>query len=466
MSKGTVVVIGSGAGGASAARRLVSAGWDVTLVDDRRWGGACLWRACMPKKALYHSARVAREIRAAEQYGVSPGEVTVDWQSALGWKWHAQETYADDQGKLLSEKGIRLLQGVARFASPDALEVSLTPEAGASDDEAPASPRTERIAFDHCVIATGSRPLMPDVPGVEQADASEDAIGYPELPRSLAIVGGGFIALEMACIFASLGTKVSVIARGPRILDMLDPELGAVVHRRLQAMGVDFYLNARLSAIEGARGTLQAVFEDPAGSLHRVAVERLLMAIGRRPDYSSLALEAADVALDSTGHLVLDAYTRTTNPKVWAVGDAAGGMMQTPVANYEGRYVAESIDSGHPAHADCSSVPICCFTVPQVATVGLSEKAAREAGHDVHVSRTRYEYLGAAIIEDERDGFVKVVADEADGRILGMQVAGPSASDVVYAGALAVRCGLTLAQLGEAVAVHPSFSEAVYWAGR
>lgn len=446
--KGNVVVLGSGAAGASAARNLQKAGWAVTLVDHGRWGGTCLWTACMPKKALYQCARVAHEVRGAEQFGVTCSSVDVDWQSMLAWKWHAQETYAGDQKALLSAKGMRLIEGDARFTAPNGIEVA-----------------GEQLPFDHAVIATGSAPVLPEVAGIELADTSEDALRYPELPASLAIVGAGFVALEMAGIFASLGTKVSVIGRGSRILDMLDPELAMAAHRRLQSMGVDFFTGGTLTAIEGHVGALRIDFADPAAAVHTVKAERVLVAIGRKPDFSALAPDRADIALDEAGHLVLDAHGRTTNPNVWACGDAAGGMMQTPIANYEGRVIANAIDSGHPGHAECSSIPVCCFTVPQLATVGLTEAAATATGHRVRVSRTPFEYLGQAIIEDARDGFVKIVADEDDGTILGAQIAAPNASDLIYAATLAVRTRMTLAQLGEAVAVHPSLAEAVYWAG-
>lgn len=447
-SKGTVVVIGSGASGSAAAKNLQRAGWDVTLVDHGRWGGICLWTACMPKKALYHCAQTARLVRAAEQFGVTCGTVDVDWQSMLAWKWHAQETYAGDQKALLARIGMRLVEGDARFISAEEIEVA-----------------GERIRFDHAVIATGSKPVMPGVPGIELADTSEDAIGYPELPASLAIVGTGFIALEMAGIFASLGTKVSVIGRGGRILEMLDQELAMAAHRRLQSMGVDFFSPAELRAIEGEAGRLRVSFADPAGTTHAVEAERVIVATGRKPDFSALDLPSADIALDDAGHLVLDARGRTTNPSVWACGDAAGGMMQTPIANYEGRVIAQAIDSGHPGHAECAAVPVCCFTVPQLATVGLTEADAAAAGHEVRVSRTTFEYLGQAIIEDARDGFVKIVADKGDGTVLGAQIAAPNAADLIYACALAVRSRMTLTQLGEAIAVHPSLAEAIYWAG-
>lgn len=441
-------MLGSGAAGSSAAKNLQKAGWSVTLVDRGRWGGACLWTACIPKKALYHCARVARETKAAEQFGVACGSIEIDWQSMLAWKWHAQETYAGDQKALLTAKGMRLIEGDARFTAVDEIEVA-----------------GERLHFDHAVIATGSRPVMPNVSGIELADTSEDALRYPDLPSSLAIVGGGFIALEMAGIFASLGTRVSVIERGSRILEMLDDELALTAHRRLQAMGVDFFTGATLSAIEGERGALRVEFADPSGALHAVEADRALVATGRKPDFSALDLGNADIALDDAGHLVLDPHSRTTNPNVWACGDAAGGMMQTPIANYEGRVVANAIDSGHPGHAECAAIPVCCFTVPQLATVGLTAAAADAAGHEVRVSRVQFDFLGEAIIEDVRDSFVKIIADKADGAILGAQIAAPNASDLIYAATLAVRTRMTLAQLGEAIAVHPSLAEGIYWAG-
>ncbi|MBI5232273.1 MAG: NAD(P)/FAD-dependent oxidoreductase [Coriobacteriales bacterium] len=445
--KGSAFVIGSGAAGRAAARTLARSGWSVRMAEHAKVGGTCLWTGCTPKKALFVSAESARNARRMESLGVSCTNISVDWQGVLAWKWHSQETFAGDQEALAAQSGIEIITGTARFVSPSEVEVE-----GA------------RYRADQFVIATGSRPLVPqDLPGHELVDTSDDALRFPELPSSLVIVGGGFVAMEMAGIFASFGTKVTMLVRASRPLEMLDADLAAVAVRRLESMGVVVHTGATLTSIDGARGQLAARFTDALGATRSVAAERVLMATGRRPEFGMLDLEAAGVELEN-GRIVHDAFQRTTNPNVWVAGDAAGGVMQTPIANMEGRTVAMSIASGEPTPPDCRAVPITVFTVPQLATVGMTEDQAAAANRAVDVHRIEFDDISSAIIEDERDGFAKLVLDDADGAILGAQMAGPTACDCIYSAAVAVRAGWKVTDLAALPAVHPSFAEAFYYA--
>ena len=443
---GKVVIVGSGAAGSAAARTLVSAGWDVTVIERDRVGGTCLWRGCMPKKALYNAARGRRNAVRGEMFGLS-GAQDFDWQSVLAWKWHSQETYAGDQEAGFTERGVRLLKGQARFVATDAIEVA-----------------GERIPFDHAIIASGSTPVMPPIDGIDLADTSNDALGYPEPPASLLVVGGGFIGLEMATVYASFGTEVTVITSAVRPLEMLDEEVSSIPIRRLERMGVTFHTSCRLEALSGSPGAVTATFSDEGGNPQSRTWERVLVATGRRPALEDLDLHEAGVDVDGHGRLVLDTSQRSTNPRVWAVGDAAGGMMQTPIANYQGRTVATSIHSGSALEPDDSMIPTCLFTTPQIAQVGLSEAEAHVAGIEVDVGRASFEFLGAAVIEDERDGLVKLIFAAEDGRLVGAHIAGPTASDLVYAMAVAMRCGATRDTLRATVGIHPAFCEALNWA--
>jgi len=446
--KGTCVVIGAGSAGSACARSLTREHWRVVQVERDRWGGTCLWRGCIPKKALYQSAATARTVRNAEQFGVLTTGSAIDWSGVLAWKWHAQETFAGDQEAIAAKHSIEMVRGSARFVSPTEVDVE-----GCS------------FSADHVVIATGSEPVRPQIAGSELADVSEDALRYDSVPESLVIIGGGFIALEMAGIFASFGTKVAVVTRGPRILEMLDEELAEVARRHLAGLGVAFATGCVLKAISGTAGALVVSLSDAAGDTRTLSSAKVLLATGRRPALDGLDLQAAGVETDGHGHLVVDEYLRTTNPQVWAVGDAAGGMMQTPVANLEGRTVARSIAGGVNLHADCSAMPVTCFTVPQLSSVGLTEEAARAKGLSVRVNKTTLDEVGAPIIEDATDGFTKLVIEDATGVVLGVQSAGPSASDIIYSAAMAMKAGFTAEQIGQVVAVHPSHSEALYYGG-
>jgi len=444
---GTAVVIGSGAAGTSAARTLAASGWDVTVVERGRVGGTCLWHGCMPKKALYNAARARRLAGRAEMFGLLFPSLDFDWQTVLAWKWHVQETYAGDQEAGLEERGIRLVRGDATFVAPDAVAVGET-----------------RLAFDHAVVATGSQPARPAVAGIELADTSDQAMGWPAPPTSLMVIGGGFVGVELATIFASFGTEVTILTDAPRLLHMLDEDVARIAAARLERAGVTVRTCCTLQALDGTPGELTVSYAEGSGPVSRTVFERVLVATGRRPALESLDLSAAGVDLDERGRPVLDGSLRTSNPRIWFAGDAAGGMMQTPAANYMGRTVAASIVSGKPLTVDTSLIPTCLFTTPQVAQVGMSEQAARDAGHDVDVTRVPFEFLGAAVIEDERDGLVKFVFDARSDRLLGAHIAGPTASDLVYALAVAMRCGATRATLKDAIAIHPAYCEALNWA--
>lgn len=445
--KGSVLVIGSGAAGQGAARVLARSGWDVTVAESGKPGGTCLWNGCMPKKALSHAADIRRLIGDVEQYGLGACDPGYDWPGVLAWKWHAQETYAGDQERIMAGYGIRLVKESARFSSPDEVSVG--------DD---------LISPDHVVIATGSHTIMPPIPGIELADTSDDLLGYPSPPTSLLVVGGGFIGLEFAAIYAAFGTRVTVVTAADRVLEMLDPDTVAVAVRRLEHAGVEFKTGCRIESLSGSRTAITARVTEGELPAREFYADRVLMAVGRAPSLSGLDLDAAGVETDGHGHLVLDRFFRTTNPRVWAAGDAAGGMMQTPVASLEGKTVAESIDSGTPVAADCTVVPTTCFTDPPLAQVGMTEAAAARAGIAYRVALQRFDVLGTAIIDDERDGLVKLLFAVDDDRLLGAHIAGPNAAELAYAAAMALAHGATASTIRRVPGIHPAYSEALAWA--
>lgn len=444
---GRVVVVGSGAAGSGAARTLAASGWEVVVVERGKVGGTCLWHGCMPKKSLFTSARARRETLEVDDFGVTASDGSYDWQAVLSWKWHSQETYAGDQEGILTDQGIRLVKGSARFVAEDTIAIG-----------------DERIVFDHAVIATGSQAVLPALEGIELADTSAEALGFIEVPASLLVVGGGFIGLEFAGIFASFGSQVTVVTSGSRPLEMVDADVAAVALRHLERLGVAFHAGCRMKELSGIPGNIRAQFTDETGMLRDSVHDRVLIAVGRRPAIDDLDVTAASVEVDGYGHVVHDPYLRTTNPRVWIAGDAAGGMMQTPVASYEGRTIAQSIDTGIPVLPDCRAIPTTVFTIPPLAQVGLSEEAAKVQGLDVRVATSTFEYSGAAIIENQRDGLIKYVFSKEDDRLLGAQIAGPSAADLIYAPALALKLGAKASDLQGTLGIHPAYSEVLNWA--
>lgn len=437
-----VLVIGSGAAGTACARHLAEAGVRVAVVENDKLGGTCLWRGCMPKKALYHAAETYLAAADADEFGVACERHSFDWESVLAWKWHAQETYAGDQARMFAEHGIEVVLGTARFEAPLKVRVD-----------------GRLIEPTDIVLACGSAPTIPPIPGAECADTSVEALHYTAVPSSLVIVGGGYIAFEFAGIYAAFGTRVTVLVRGERLLDGSDPEIVAIARKRLEGMGVRFRLGTRVGALEcadeGARVDLEGG--------ETLEAERVLLATGRHSRVVELDPRAGGLAIDDGGRLVLDPLGRTSDPHVWAAGDARGGEMHTPLANAEGRHVAEAMLGEVSEPLDTRALSTAVFAFPQLAQVGMTEAQAQAAGMAHVVHRQPFGAIGAAVITDERDGLVKVVSAE-DGRILGAQIAAPEAADLIYAFALAVRGGLTLDDVKHAPGIHPAYAQALEWA--
>lgn len=441
-----VLVIGAGTAGTQCARILARGGASVVVAEPDRLGGTCPWRGCIPKKALYQAATMHRQARAAETFGTVTGEVSVDWPGVLAWKWHAQETYAGDQEALLAQLGITLIREPAHFIAPGRLAVG------------------ERIMSpEHVVIATGSAPLGLPVPGGPLADSSDEALRYASLPESLAIVGSGYIAMEFAGIFASFGTRVTILSRTNTFLASFDQDSVAIAVAALKDLGVTFLTEANVTSITGKPGALKLKYADGHEAEHTLAAERVLAAIGRSPSLEALELGLAGIELDMRGRPVLDSALRTSNRTIFVAGDAASLEQHTPIAAIHGRAVAASILGQRTVEPDVKAHPFACFTVPQLAQAGLTEAQASEADIRHAVHQATYEYAGAAIVDDVRHGLIKLITEETSDVVIGAHIAGQGASDLIYPLSLAIRTGATRADLGRTYGVHPSFSELVNW---
>ena len=366
----------------------------MTVIERGALGGNCVWHGCVPKKALYTAAQTRLAATEAARMGFSPGPPDLDWARLMAWRQEVQQTYAGDQEGILTGLGVTVVHGESRFVSPS---------------EVLAGDRV--FSAHHIVVSTGSRASRPPIPGAELMDTSDDALQYPERPSSLVIVGGGYIAMEFAGIYAALGVEVTVVLRGKDVLKPFEPEAAAVARRGLESLGVRFVEEARLEAVEGLPGELRVALALPEGP-RELRAARVLAATGRRPDLGGLDLAAGGVDVDEHGRPMLDRFLRSrSNPRVWVAGDAAGGVELTPVASLEGEALARSIVDGEPVEPDLALVPSTCFTVPEVARVGLGEAELAARGRPYQVARGDFEYVAQAIIAGRRDGLVKLLAE-------------------------------------------------------
>ncbi len=447
----SVVVIGGGPGGYVAALRAAQLGAQVTLVEADCLGGVCVNVGCIPTKALLWSAEVYHLVGQAAQFGVRVGNPEVDWPAMQARKGEVVKKLAGGVRVLLDRAGVKTVAGRARFVGPGEVAV----EAASGE---------QRLGADRYIIATGSSPLrLPisglDLPGVLDSTA---ALSLPALPASLLVVGGGAVGLEFATLFATLGVKVTVVEMLPRLAPLADADVGQALRTALAIQGVKVHVNTRITGLEAADGGLVARLQGPQGELS-VEAEKALLAAGRRPNVDGLGLEAAGITFDRKG-IQVDERMATSVPNVYAIGDVVGGTMLAHVAMHQGTVAVENA-LGHSARMRYNAVPSCIFSRPEAASVGLTEEAARQQGHDVRIGRFPFNGNGKALAQGEVEGFVKVVAEARYGAVLGMHVVGPHASDLILEGALGLTLETTLDEVAETIHAHPTLGEAVAEAG-
>lgn len=442
-----IAVIGAGPGGYVAALRAAQLGAKVVLVEKGKLGGVCLNWGCIPTKTLLRTAEVLNLARDAAEYGVVVGEVRLDWAAAQKRKETVVRRLTGGIKFLLEKAGVQLLPGTARFISPSTLEV--TAEMG-----------QERVEAKNYVVATGSRPVSLPIPGLEGPGVltSDDALALDALPASLLIIGAGPIGVEFATLFRACGVQVTVVELLPRVLPTLDADLGAEIERALKKAKVAVHTASRVSKVAASNGKYAVTIQGEK-QITTVEVDKILVAVGRRPNVEELGLDSIGVQVEKTG-IKVDEFLRTNVPHIYAVGDVAGGILLAHVAMHEGVVAAENA-MGLQRAMNYAAVPSCVFTTPEVASVGLSEEQAQQQGYDLRVGKFPFRANGKALAQGEPDGLVKIVAEGKYGQILGVHIVGPHASDLIQEGTLALTLEATLDELEVAIHPHPTLSEAV-----
>lgn len=445
-----LAIVGGGMGGYVAAVRAAQLGMSVTLVERDRVGGTCLHRGCIPSKSYLRTAELVREVGKASEFGVRTSEPVLDWEQARNRKNKLVQTlFAGVQG-LIRKNGVELIHGSGTVGQ-DGGELIVR-----------ADGRT--IPARHVLVATGSRPETLGLAADNRCIMTSDqAIERSGLPASVIIAGGGTIGMEWASLYRDCGVDVTVVEASSAVLPAEDEEIGKELRRLFERRGVRFLTNARVDAAAVARdgsGVRVPIAQEGAGQPIVLRAEALLVAVGRRPCVEGLGLEA--LGLDPAGKfLPVDGFQRTPIPRVYAAGDVCGGGLAHAAA-LQGVIAAEHMAGLAPRPFDPDAIPKCTYTFPEAAGVGLTEAAARLRGIDVRTGRFPFRAVGKALVAGDFEGFAKIVADAGSGKIVGVHIVGPHATELIAEGGLALAGGLGLSQWGLSVRPHPSLSEVLH----
>jgi dihydrolipoamide dehydrogenase len=442
-----VLVLGAGPGGYAAAFRAADLGLDVTLVsDEARLGGVCLLRGCIPSKALLSLAELAFAASEADEMGLNLGQARWELERVRAWKDGVVDRLSRGLAKLCERRGIQLLRGRGRFGGPNRLLLSHS--------------EYSSVELRHAIIATGSRPFAP--PGLEvhpdgRVMDSSGALELPDIPERLLVVGGGYVGLELGSVYAALGSRVTLVEMTDRLMGGTDPDLVEPLHGHLDALFEDIRLETRVVGTEEREDEVTVRLENGDGS-EETTFDRVLVAIGRRPNTEDLGLEEAGIETDEAGFIRVDGERRTSAREIFAIGDAAGGMQLAHEAMHEGKVAAEVI-AGRPAAFDPRAIPAVVYTDPQIAWCGLTEEQAARDGREVRVTRFPWRASGRALTMGAAQGLTKLVLEPATGRILGMGTVGRGAEGLVAEGMLAVEMGALAEDLALGIHPHPTLSE-------
>jgi dihydrolipoamide dehydrogenase len=444
-----LAVLGAGPGGYAAAFYAADLGMQVALIDEEKNpGGVCLYRGCIPSKALLHVAKVMDEARHAANWGVSFGEPSVDVDKLRSFKQGVVDKLTSGVGSVAKLRKVKYLQGRATLTGPTSLKVA--GEAGSTD-----------VQFQHLILATGSHPTRIPSLALESARMMDSTSGLeiPDVPGSLLVVGGGYIGLELGSVYATLGSKVSVVEMTSGLLPGADRDLVGVLEKRLKKLFASIMLNTKVVKVaEEGRG-IRVTFEGEAAEKEQT-FDRVLVAVGRRPNSKIPGLETTRVKVDDKGFIETDGQRRTAEPTIFAIGDVAGEPMLAHKASHEARVAVEAI-AGHKAVFEPQAIPAVVFTDPEIAWCGLTEAQAQAAGIEFEIAKFPWGASGRAITVDRPEGLTKLVVEPKTGRILGVGIAGSGAGELIAEGVLAIEMGATAEDLKLVIHPHPTLSETV-----
>ncbi len=433
-------VIGAGSGGVRAARIASSHGARVMIAEEFRVGGTCVIRGCVPKKLLVYASRFSDEFEDAAGFGWGVPEPTFHWPMLIG-NVHREVARLE----------------AAYTATLDRFNVALVKSRAVLDDAHTVRLADgKRVRAETILISTGAWPHYgPKIPGLQHAISSNEVFHLKDLPKRIVIQGGGYIAVEFACIFAGLGSQVTLVYRGENILRGFDDDIRESLRREMRARGITVACGHTVAAIESASGEFVMRLSDG----NTIAADKVMFAIGRRPNVMGLGIENLNVRIHEHGGIAVDEYSRTTVPNIYAVGDVTNRVNLTPVAIREGHAFADTVYGGKPTPVDHANVPTAVFSEPELGVIGLTEQQARERLAKVDIYKTSFRPMKATLSGRDSRVFMKLVVDGITDRVVGCHIAGPDAGELIQVLGIAVKMGATKADFDATMAVHPTAAE-------
>lgn len=444
-----IVILGGGPGGYVAAIRAAQLGADVTVIEKDRVGGTCLNRGCIPTKVLLHTSVEMENVnKEFKEIGIDIKGAEINWEQLQRRKEAIVKRLVGGVEMLLRSNMVTKIDGEGGFMNSRQIKIK--------SDEG-----EKIIEFDYAVIATGSAPVIIPLPGINLLGVitSDEVLSLGEIPKSMAIIGGGVIGTEIASVYSSLGCKVSIIEMLPDIVSNMDQDIVKPLRDKLKRSGVEIYNNTKLESIEKSGNELQLNISSSSGKL-ALHAEKVLLSIGRRPVTENLYLEKAGVITEK-GRIKVNKSMRTNIENIYAVGDCTGGAMLAHVSSAQGIVAVESI-LNKKSHIDFKTIPYCVYTKPELAGVGLTEKQAKEMGYDINVGIAPMYINGKSMIEGDTEGIAKYIEDAGTGEILGLHICGHRATDLIVEGALAIRLEATLDEITSTIHAHPTIGEILH----
>lgn len=446
-----LVVIGGGPGGYPAAFYAADLGMKVTVIDrELNPGGVCLFKGCIPSKALLHVAKLINESKEASAWGVELGEPKVDIDKLRSYKEGVVNKLTGGLGMLSKQRNVDFIQGTATFVDNHTLSVETV------DGE------TKELSFEKAIIATGSRPT--EIPGISidspRVVDSTGALELPFKPKNMLVIGGGYIGLEMGTVYHALGAEVSVVEMTANLLPSADRDLVKPLHKQLKKIFKDIKLKTKVAKVEDEGESVKVTFEDEKGNTTEENFEMVLVSIGRRPNSKGFGLENTGVKVNDRGWIETDSQRRTHESHIWAIGDVAGEPMLAHKATYEGKVAVQAIQGKRSVY-DPAAIPAVVFTDPEIAWAGLTEMEAKDQGIAIKVATFPWSASGRATTQDRSDGLTKLITHPETEQVLGIGICGSGAGELIAEGTLAIEMGATVEDLSLTIHPHPTLSETV-----